>query len=376
MINFSEEEILFRSSVERFVSEKIKPLSDEIDKSDSFPREMFYELGKQGYLGLRYPEEIGESNAEFVTYLIMVEELARGSLAVAAAAAMQSLMATDFVFRYGTAEHKKRFLAPAIKGEKIGAFAMSEANAGSDLARIETTAVRGNNGWCLNGSKMWVTNGTIANFFTVAASVDKNAGLKGLRFFLVEKGAVGLVVGKKIPKLGTLGCDITELSINDCIVQDDCMLGQGGVSDLMKILDQIRVMTGALSIGLARAALDTAIVYSKQRICFGKQISGFQAIQQKIADSYTELQAATQMVYSAGRGIEKGAKCSTDAAAAKLFASEMANKVVDHTMRILAGYGYSKEFPAERYYRDARFLLIGGGTSEILRGIIAKDILA
>jgi butyryl-CoA dehydrogenase len=375
-VRFTEEESMFQRSVERFVAEKIKPVAAAIDREDSFPRKVFGELGDQGFLGLRYPERYGGSDANFVTYLLMIEELARGSLAVAAAAAMQSLMGTDFVFRCGTEEHRERLLVPAIRGEKVGAFAMSEPNAGSDLARMETVArPDGDGGWRITGRKMWVTNGTVADFFTVAANSDREQGLKGIRFFLVEKGNPGLTIGRKIPKLGTLGCDINELALEDCLVDRNCQLGERGLPDMKMILDQIRVMTGALSVGLSRAALEFAVQYSKQRVCFNQPIAKFQAIQHKIAGAVVDLEASRALVYGAGRMLEAGQACFTEACVAKLFASEAANRIADAATRIAAGYGFATEFPAERFYRDARFLLIGGGTSELLLNLIAKSAL-
>lgn len=373
--DFTEEEIAFRQSIRHFVDNEIAPVADEIDKKEEFPLEWFRKIGQLGYFGLRYPEKYGGSDAGFMMYIIFVEELARGSLSVAASVAMQCLMATDFIYRFGTEEQKQKFLVPAIRGEKIGAFCLSEPNAGSDLARVETTVTDKGDCFVLNGQKMWVTSGTVADFYTVLATSDKKLGLNGLNFYLVERGTPGLVIGKKIPKMGLRASETTELSLDNCAIPKDHQLGERGVENLMKILVEIRTMTGALALGVAKAALEDSVRYSKERICFNQPIAKFQAIQHKIADVATELYAAELMVYHTARLIERQKKCDCESAMTKLFASEMANRAVDIATRILAGYGFTMEYPVQRYFRDARFLLIGGGTSELLKNIIAKDVV-
>jgi butyryl-CoA dehydrogenase len=372
MIEFSSEESTFRESVARFVAREVAPVAASIDEAAEFPRELFSKIGDQGYFGLRYPEAVGGSGAGFVSYLILAEELARGSMSVATATAMQAMMGTDFVFRYGTPEQHERLLKPAIRGEKIGAFCLSEPDAGSDLARISTTAKEAGGGWRLTGAKFWVTNGTLADFFTVAASVDRTKGLKGLRFFLVERGAPGLVVGRKIPMLGVRAGVTTELSLED---SPAAPLGDGGVADLGRMLDQVRTMTGALAVGLGRAAIADAVTYAKERVCFERPIAKLQSIQHLIADAAAQIEASRLLVTQAGRMIERGLKAGTAAATAKLVASEAANRAADAAMRVLGGAGFAMEHAVQRHFRDARFLLIGGGTSEILKNVIAKDVL-
>lgn len=370
MIEFTAEETEFRKSVERFALKEIAPIAAEIDEREESPADLFRRMGEMGYFGLRYPADVGGAGAGFVTYLILSEELARASLSVAAAVAMQGLMGTDLVHRYATVEERDRLLIPALRGEKVGAFCLSEPDAGSDLARIQTTAREESGQWRLTGRKMWVTNGTRADFYTVAASVNRSQGLKGLRFFLVERGAPGLLVGKSIRKLGLRGSETTELALENVSAT---RLGDAGVEQLGRTLDQVRTMTGALALGVGRAALDEAIRYAGQRVCFGQPIAKFQAIQHKVAEAATDLEAARLLVYQAGRRIERGAKASFESAAAKLFASEAANRIADEASRILAGYGFAMEYPVQRYLRDARFLLIGGGTSEILKNLIARE---
>ncbi|KAF0242365.1 MAG: butyryl-CoA [Planctomycetota bacterium] len=372
MIEYTPEETEFRASVARFVDAEIAPAAAALDERHEFPRDLFRRIGALEYFGLRYPESAGGSGAGFVSYCLMAEELARGSMSVAAMTAMQAMMGTDFLFRFGTPDQHERLFKPALRGEKIGAFCLTEPDAGSDLARIATAAKETPAGWRLTGSKFWVTSGTVADFFTVAASVDRAKGLKGLKFFLVERGAPGLVVGRKIKTLGNWGGETTELSLDDTPASK---LGDAGLEDLGKLLNQIRVMTGALSLGLARAALDEATRYSKERICFGQPIANFQALRHLIAQSWADLETSRLAVYQAARLIEGGQKCGAQAAAAKLVASEMANRAADMALRVLGGAGFAMEHAAQRFYRDARFLLIGGGTSEILRNVIAKEVL-
>ncbi|MBI2899924.1 MAG: acyl-CoA dehydrogenase family protein [Planctomycetes bacterium] len=372
MIELTPEESEFRATVARFVDREIAPVAAALDERGEFPRDLFRRIGELGWFGLRYPESAGGSGAGFVTYLVLAEELARGSMSVAASTAMQAMMGTDFVFRYGTPDHHARLLTPALRGEKIGAFCLSEPDAGSDLARISTAARESGGAWRVSGRKMWVTNGTVADFYTVAATTDRAQGLKGLRFFLVERDAPGLRVGRRIQTVGLRAGEVTDLALEECPAVP---LGQGGVADLGKMLDQVRTMTGALSLGLGRAALDEAARYAKQRVCFEKPVAKFQAIRHMLAQSAADLEASRLLVYQAGRRIERGLKCGREAAIAKLLASETANRIADAATRVLAGYGFAMEYPAQRFFRDARFLLIGGGTSEILRDVIARDVL-
>lgn len=372
MVDFTPEEKAFREAVAAFAAREVAPHAAEIDEREAFPIEWFQRLGALGYLGLRYPAAYGGADAGFVTYLILCEELAAASMSLAASVAMQGLMATDFLHRFGTEDQRRRFLAPAIRGESIGAFCLSEPNAGSDLARIETTFRRDGDRWLLKGPKMWVTSGTVAAFFTVAATSDRSLGVNGIRFFLVEKGAPGLHVGRRIKKLGLRASETTELALDDC---PGAMLGECGARDLTSILSQIRVMTGALAVGLGRAAVDAAVRYAGERVCFERPIAKFQAIQHMIAEAATDVEAARTLVYDVGRQLERGTEPGARAAMAKLFASEAACRAADMATRVMAGYGFTMEYAAQRYFRDARFLLIGGGTPEILKNAVAKDLL-
>ncbi|MBI3243211.1 MAG: acyl-CoA dehydrogenase family protein [Chloroflexi bacterium] len=377
-MNFSltEEQELFRRSVRDFVEKEVAPVAAQLDERGEFPLALFRRCGYLGYFGLRYPESVGGLGADFTTFCLMAEEIARGSLALAAAVSMQCLMGTDFVHRFGSEEHKIRLLAPALRGDKIGAIAMTEPDFGSDLGGITTRAVKDGDGWVLNGRKMWITSATVADFFTVAAKTDPEAGFKGIDMFLVEKGQPGLAVGKRIEKMGVRASETSELILEDVRLPAENLLGQQGTGfkNLGAILAEIRTMTGALALGLAQAAIEASLRYSHERVQFGKPIAAYQAIAHKIAETGTQLEAARGLVYRAAWQIENGKPDMKLASMAKLFATEMANKAADECTRIFGSYGFAMEYDAQRYFRDARFLLYGGGTSEILRGIIAKEM--
>lgn len=376
--HLTEEQESFRRVVADFVDNEVIPVAAELDEREEFPWDIFRKIARQGWLGLRYPENYGGGGADNLTFNLMCEELARGSLAVAATVAMQALMGTDFIYRFGAEAQKQSWLVPALRGEKIGVIAMTEPGAGSDLGNIRATAVRDGAGYRLNGAKMWITSATVADFFTVAAKTNPKAGFKGVDLFLVEKERGGVSVGRQIKKLGTRASETSELILEDVWLPAENLLGQAegqGMLLLRGILDQIRVMTGALSVGLGRAALESALRYAQQREAFGRPIVKFQAIQHKLAEMATRLEAARTLVYRAAWLIDQGAPDAKLSAMAKLFASEMANYAADETTRIYGAYGYAMEFDAQRYFRDARFLLYGGGTSEILKNIIAKELV-
>ncbi len=374
--SFTEEQELFRKSVHDFVEKEVRPVAREIDERGEFPLALFRRCGGLGYFGLRYPETVGGLGADFTTFCLMVEEIARGSLSLAAAVSMQCLMGTDFVYRFGTDDHKARLLAPALRGEKLGTIAMTEPDFGSDLGGITTRAVREGDGWLLTGRKMWITSATVADFFTVAAKTNPEAGFKGIDMFLVEKGMLGLTVGRRIEKMGVRASETSEVILENVRVPAENLLGQQGTGfrNLGAILAEIRTMTGALAIGLAEAALEVSLQYARARVQFGKPIGAYQAIAHKIADMGTQLEAARGLVQRAAWLIDRQRPDMKLASMAKLFATEMANKAVDECTRIFGSYGFAMEYDAQRYFRDARFLLYGGGTSEILRGIIAKEL--
>jgi butyryl-CoA dehydrogenase len=377
MIRFTPEQEEFRKAVARFVDAEVVPAAQAIDEGAEFPRALFRRVGELGYLGLRYPEAYGGADADMVTYCLFAEELARGSLSLAAAAGMQSLMGTYFVFKYGSEDLRRRYLVPALRGDLVATFALTEPDAGSDLAGITTRAERRGQGWVIRGAKTWVTNAPVADVLTVAAKTSAERGMKSIALFLLDRGSMrGIALGKKIDKMSVRASETGEILLDDVEVPaEHCLGGEtGGVDKVGAILAEIRVMTAALSVGLARAAYEAALAYARQRVAFGKPIVEHQAIAFKLADMLTSLHAATLMTYQAAAGLDAGRSIGREASMTKLFASEMAVRVTDEAARIFASYGLAMEYPAQRYFRDARFLLPGGGTSEILRLVIGRDL--
>jgi alkylation response protein AidB-like acyl-CoA dehydrogenase len=377
MIRFTPEQEEFRRAVARFVDAEVVPAADEIDESAVFPRTLFTRLGELGYLGLRYPEAYGGAAADTVTYCLFAEELARGSLSLAAAAAMQSLMGTYFIYKYGGEELRRRYLVPALRGEKVATFALTEPNAGSDVAGITTRAEKRGERWVLSGTKTWVTNAPVADILTVAAKTSGERGMRNIALFLVDRATMGGVsLGKRIEKMAVRASETGEIVLDGVEVPAEHVLGgeTGGVEKIGTILSEIRVMTAALSVGLARAAYDAALKYARERQAFGKPIVEHQAITFKLADMVTSLHVATVMTYQTAAALDAGRAVTREAAMAKYVASEMAVKVTDEAARIFASYGLATEYPVQRYFRDARFLLPGGGTSEILRVVIGREL--
>ena len=370
----SAEQRAVRDLFARFCDERIAPAAAALDASHAFPRALFGELAELGFFGMRYPESAGGSGLDLLGFCLALAEVARGSVSLAGCAAMQALMGTDFLHRLGGAEIRERLFRPALRGEKIGAICMTEPDAGSDLAGIATTAKSVSGGYVLSGRKTWVTSAPVADFFTVFARAGAE---RKLTIFLVERSFAGVSVGRAIEKMGVWALPTSELAFDDCFVPLSHRLSReegDGEAHLRAILAEIRIITGAIALGVARAALDEARRYAGERKQFGKPIDRYQSIQIKLADMATGLAAATQLVHHAAWLRDVGQPHHADAAMAKLFASETAASVCDQAARVLASYGYAMDYPVQRYLRDVRFTLIGGGTSEILRLVIAKEL--
>ena len=377
MIQLTAEQEEFRKAVARFVDGEVVPAAETIDERAEFPAKLFKRIGELGYLGLRYPEKYGGADADMTTYCLFAEELARGSLSVAAAAAMQGLMGTHFIHKYGSETLRERYLVPALRGEIVATFAMTEPNAGSDVANLTTRAERRGAGWVLRGAKTWVTSAPVADVLTVAAKTSGERGLKNIALFLLDRGTMrGITLGKPIDKMAVRASATGEILLEDVEVPPEHLLGgeTGGAEKIGGILAEIRIMTAALSVGLARAAYDVALAYSRERVAFGKPIGEHQAIGFKLADMLTAIHAAALSTYQAAARLDAGRPVAREAAMTKLFASEAAVKVTDEAARILGSYGLAMEYPVQRFFRDARFLLPGGGTSEILKVIIGRDL--
>ena len=364
----SEEQRAVKATFAAFVDKEVRPVAAQLDREPRFPQELFERVGQLGFFGMRYATEEAEK-AGAISYLLAVEELARGSLAVAAACTMQSLMGTYFVSRFGDTELKERLFYPALEGKVIGAICMTEPNAGSDLLSMKSRAEERAGQWRVSGQKTWVTSAPVADMFTVFAKT----GEKELSIFLVEKGAEGLQIGRNIDKMGVRASLTSEVAFEEAPAT---LLGErgAGLEGLLEVLVEIRVMTAALAIGVAQAAFEEALAYSKERSQFGKPICKYQAVQAHLAEMATDLQAARALTHSVALRAEAGENVATEAAMAKLFSSEAALGVCDRAARVLASYGFAKDYAVERYLRDVRFTLIGGGTSEILRNNIGRAL--
>lgn len=368
------EQAQIQETFARFCDEQIMPNAAAIDEAHAFPRELFGKLGALGFFGMRYPAAVGGSDLDLISLCIALEEIARGSMSLAGCATMQSLMGTKFLEMLGGPNIRERLLIPALRGEKIGGICMTEPDAGSDLAGITTSARKVEGGYRLKGRKIWVTSAPVADFFTVFA---RAGDAHKLTIFLVERNFEGLIIGKAIPKMGVWALPTSELALDDCFVPDSHRLSHeegDGEAHLRKLLAEVRIVTGALALGGARGALDEAVRYAAERKQFGKPINSFQAVQIKLAEMATDLEAARRLVHYAAWLKDAGKPHHREAAMAKLFASEAALQICDKAARILASYGYSMEFPVQRHLRDIRFTLIGGGTSDILKLIIAKEV--
>ncbi|MBI2894846.1 MAG: acyl-CoA dehydrogenase family protein [Deltaproteobacteria bacterium] len=374
-LELSQEQRAIRDTFGRFAREVLAPDAAAIDEAGEFPEKQFAAVGALGFFGMRYPAAYGGTEADRVSMCLAAEQIARGSLSVGAAATMQALMGTHFVFRGGDEALRQRLLVAAIRGEKIGTICITEPGAGSDLSAIATRARREGEGFRLTGSKTFITSAPRADFFTVLARSAAGPHEGKLSAFLVERGAPGLGVGRGIKKTGVRGSPTSEVAFDDCPA---VLLGGEGEAErtLRDILVEIRTITGALAIGVAQAALDDAVAYAKTRVQFGKPIGQHQAVGLRLAEMATDLEAARHLVLSAAWLADHGRPSGKEAAMAKLGASEAALRICDGAARVLASYGYCTDYPVERYLRDVRFTLIGGGTSEILKLVIARELLA
>jgi len=373
----SDPEKLIRKVMARFVDEEVIPVARELDEKGEFPIDLFKKLADMGVLGIRYPKKVGGSGGNTTLYCIAMEELARGLLSLAAVTAMQCLMGTNGLYLYGTKEMHEKYLRPALRGEKIGAFQLTEPEAGSDLSAVRTLATKTDDGYVINGMKTWSTSGPYGHFHTVLCQTDPEKKLRGLMFFFIPSDTPGFSHSKKFETLGTRTSSLSEIYFNNCHVPPEYMLGElgRGLDVLLTILAEIRIMTAALALGLHRAAMDDSIRYCKERAQFGKPIGKYQLIQAKIANMAVNLEAGRLMVDKVTHLIDNKIPCLNEASMGKYFTVESACSATDEAMRIFGAYGYSMEYNVQRYYRDNRFLLYGGGTHEVLQTTIARQYL-
>ncbi|MEO8025377.1 MAG: acyl-CoA dehydrogenase family protein [Bryobacteraceae bacterium] len=375
----TEEQKLIVRTVREFVDKEVIPVASEMEHRGEYPFALADQMATIGLFGLNTPEELGGSDVDYVTFARIFAELARGWLGLAGIVGTH-LVLCDVLVRYATDEQKRRFLPGLATGARRGGICLSEPNAGTDLQNITTTAVREGDVYRISGSKMWVTNGRHGNTFLLLARTDPAAkpAHRGMSAFVIEKGAVGLVVNRDIDKLGYKTVETCELHFDGFPVPAENLIGgvEGeGFSQAMTGLEAERINVAARGLGVAQAAFDEAIRYAQQRVTFGKPIAQHQAIQLKLADMATRIEASRLLVESAAEKKNRGERCDLEAGMAKLFATETAGEVSLDAMRILGGNGYSKDFPVERFYRDAPLLIIGGGTNELQRLIIARRLL-
>jgi len=372
----TEQQELFKKTIREFAEKEIKPLASKIDKEEYFPWDMYKKMGTLGLMSMTVPKKYGGAGIDKISYMIALEEISRicGSTGITVEA--HNSLGVGHIYEKGTEEQRKKYLPKLLHGEAIAAWALTEPNAGSDAAALQTTAVLEKDEWVLNGTKQFITSGDIAAVTTVMAKTDKTLGAKGISAFIVEKDTPGFTVGVLEDKLGLRGSRTAELIFEDCHIPKEQLLGEKnlGFVGAMTILDRGRTAIGAMAVGIAQGALDESITYAKQREQFGKPIGKNQAIQWMIADMATSIDAARLLVMRAAYLEEKGLPFSMEASMAKLFASDIAMKATRDAIQIHGGNGYMRDLPLERFYRDVKLTQIGEGTSEVQRRVIAKRL--
>jgi acyl-CoA dehydrogenase len=375
---FTEEHELFRDAARKFVDKELAPHADEWEEAEGFPDSVFTRMGELGYLGLRFPEKYGGQDCDFLFSVVLAEELGRcGMGSIGMAVAVQSEMATPPIYKFGTEEQKMKYLLPANQGKKIACLGISEPNAGSDVAAIQTTARRDGDHWVINGRKIFITNGVRAHFITLVARTGEKRGYKGFSLFLVDKETPGFTVTRKLDKVGMRSSDTAELLFEDCRVPADALLGEEGQGfyHIMWELQGERIMGAANAVSRAQMAYELALKYSRERVQFGKPLAHFQVTRHRLADMATEIEAAKHLIYYCAWQFQQGEVPVKEISMAKLFSAQMSARVADAALQIHGGYGYMMEYPVQRFWRDIRLSRIGGGTDEIMKEIIANEVL-
>ncbi len=376
-LELTEEQRLLQQTVREFANSEVKPLARELDETGRFPRETFRKAAELGLTGISLPEAAGGAGFDHVSYEIAIEEISRVCASTGVILSVQNSLYCDPIYRLGTEEQKQRLLMPFARGEKIGCYALTEPQAGSNAAALSTKAVRKGEHYVVNGTKAWITNGGVADAAIVYVNTDPPRGEKGITALVIERGTPGFKVGKEEKKMGINATACVELSFTDCEVPVKNRIGNEGegYKVALSTLDGGRIGIAAQAVGIAQGAFEQALEYSQQRTAFGQTISNFQAIQFMLADMATEIDAARLLARKAAWKQDSGARFSVEASIAKLFASEMATRVTHKAIQIHGGYGYSREYPVERMYRDARITEIYEGTSEIQRLVVAAWVL-
>lgn len=372
---FTEEHEIFREQVRNFVNKEVLPYIDQWEEEELFPKSLYRRMGELGFLGIRYPEKYGGSNGDIWMTVAFCEELCRcHAFGLPMSVLVHTDMSSTHIARYGTEEQRQQYLVPMITGEKVCAIGVSEPAAGSDVAGIQTTAVRDGDSYIINGSKIFITNSVHADVFCVAAKTQKDQGHKGISMFIVERDTPGFRLAKKLKKMGNNTSDTGELVFEDVRIPRRNLIGDEGKGFyyIMGNFQDERLIAASMAVSAAQQALEDTLRYTRERKTFGKRVFDHQAVAHRLADLATELEAARQLTYYAADVLQRGGDASTEVSMAKLFASEVANRIAYHCLQFYGGYGYMQEFPIERFYRDVRLSPIGGGTSEIMRDIIAR----
>ena len=375
--SFSEELLEIKRIVREFAENEIRPHVMEWDEKQIFPLDTLKKLGGLGFLGVLIPTEFGGSGLGYAEYVTIIEELSRIDGSVGMSVAAHNSLCTGHIYNFGSEEQRRRFVMPLAKGEKLGAWSLTEPEAGSDAGGTQTIARLDGNHWVLNGQKTFTTHGTYGDICVAMAVTDKSAGHHGISAFILEKGMKGFSAGKKENKLGMRASDTSTMIFEDCRVPKENLLGElgHGFIDALKVLDGGRISIAALGVGMAQGAYEAALNYAKQRKQFGKPIAEFQAIQFKLADMATEIDAARLLTHRAAWMKDQGMQTTAHSSMAKLYAGEVAVRVANECVQVHGGYGFIKEYPAEKFYRDVKLCTIGEGTSEIQRLVIAREIL-
>ena len=373
----TEEQEQLRREIRDFAAQEIAPHVMKWDEGSEFPSAAVQKLGEMGLLGVIFPPELGGAGLSYVDYVLAIEELSSVDGSIGIIVAAHNSLCTNHIYIAGNEHQKKKYVSLLASGQRLGAWALTEPGAGSDASNSRTTAVKRGDRYILNGSKTFITNGRYADLVVVIAATDKSKGTHGLSAFLVEKGTKGFQPGKKENKLGLRASDTSELIFEDCEVPEENLIGVEGEGfiDAMRVLDGGRISIAALALGMGRGALDAALKYVKERRQFGKAIAEFQGIQWKLADMATELDAARLLTQRAAVLKDEGRRVTRETSMAKLFASEVAVRICDDAIQLFGGYGFIKDYPVEKYYRDVKLCTIGEGTSEIQRMVIAREIL-
>ena len=375
-IYFDDDHNIFRKTIKDFVKKEIRPHAEEWEDSEIYPREIFKRMGDLGFLGVVYPEEYGGSGADYFYNVIFAEEISKcGALGFAMSVLVQTDMASPALHYFGTHKQKLKYLKPACAGEKIMALGVTEPNHGSDVASIETKAIKEGNHYVINGTKMFITNGTQADLITLAARTGEK-GSKGISLFIFETKTPGFSVGRKLKKLGMHSSDTAELIFQDCVVPAANLLGEEGrgFHGIMTSFENERIIGAIMAYSAAEVAFDLSLKYARERTQFGKPIGKFQVISHMLAEMATDIEAARQLTYHAAWLRSQGKPCMKEVQMAKLFASEIANQVANKAVQIHGGYGYMREYEVERIFRDVRLINIGAGTSQIMKNVISKQL--